>query len=203
MTNEDLEQPYFPCAPLDLAKMTWDDRQLALKQLKERAVLEWRYVENQISHIKPLPVLDFGQFERKEERLSRLRAELLQWEMAGLCFISTDWPWGYVEAAESAQVSNQTPSIKALVDESPKPHPWIATAREIGEKWMEEQESKTGKNPSIVKIAQHVEGELARREIRGPQGKFLHWETIKKDALKGITGRSKNGGLVNVTGGPQ
>jgi len=194
MTNEDLEQPYFLFAPLDLAKMTREDRWLAREQLKERAVLEWRYVEKQIAQIKSLPVLDFGQFERKEEKLSHLRAELLQWEMAGLCFISTDWPWGYVEAAESAQVSNQAPSIKHLVDESPKPHPWIATAREIGEKWMEEQGLKTDKRPSVVRIAQYVEGELARREIRGPQGKFLLWETIKKDALKGITGRRKNGG---------
>ncbi|MDP3330371.1 MAG: hypothetical protein Q8S55_00005, partial [Methylococcaceae bacterium] len=109
---------------------------------------------------------------------------------------------GYVEAAESAQVSNQAPSIKHLVDESPKPHPWIATAREIGEKWMEEQELKTDKRPSVVRIAQYVEGELARREIRGPQGKFLLWETIKKDALKGITGRRKNGGGRYITGAP-
>jgi len=194
MTNEDLEQPYFLFAPLDLAKMTWDDRQLALEQLKERAVLEWRYVEKQIAQIKSLPALDFGQFERKEEKLSHLRAELLQWEMAGLCFISTDWPWGYVEAAESAQVSNQIPSIKHLVDESPKPHPWIAIARENGEKWMKEQEIKTGKKPSIVKIAQYVEGELSNLFVTGPSGKLLSWETIKREALKGITGRRKNGG---------
>jgi len=194
MTNEDFEQPYFPCAPLDLAKMTWDDRRLALEQLKERAVLEWRYVENQISHIKALPVLDFGQFERKEERLSRLRAESLQWEMAGLCFISTGWPWGYVEAAESAQVSNQIPSIKHLVDESPKPHAWKAIAWDIGEEWMKKQEIKTGKKPSIVKIAQYVEGELSNLLVTGPSGKLLSWETIKREALKGITRRRKNGG---------
>jgi len=59
---------------------------------------------------------------------------------------------------------------------------------------MEEQELKTDKRPSVVRIAQHVEGVLSNQLITGSRGKLLDWETIKRDALTGITRRRKNGG---------
>jgi hypothetical protein len=196
MTDENCEPPYLLFAPLDLAKMTCDDRHLALEQLKERAVLEWRDVEKQIADIKSLPVLDYGQFERKEQRLSHLQEESWQWEMAAhsFCLVYTGWSWGYIDKAESLLSSGVIPSIKRLTDESPKPHAWKAIARQIGEAWMKEQELKTGRRPSVVSIAQHIEGELSNRAVTGQRGKLLDWETIKREALKGITGRCKNGG---------
>jgi hypothetical protein len=65
-------------------------------------------------------------------------------------------------------------------------------AREIGEQWMK-AERKDGRDPGGNEIAQHVEAELKKRDERGPRGDYWDWQTIKKEALKGITGRLPNG----------
>lgn len=70
---------------------------------------------------------------------------------------------------------------------------WAKPAREIGIEWMQAERSKTGKTPGIKAIAAYVEGELTERNIKGARGKFLDAETIKREALTGITGRKKNG----------
>lgn len=62
-------------------------------------------------------------------------------------------------------------------------------AREIGKQWM----GKTKPKPGVDAIAQHVEGELKRRNKTGPRGDYWDWQTIKKEALTGITGRKANG----------
>ena len=49
------------------------------------------------------------------------------------------------------------------------------------------------KMPGVNAIAKHVEKELKIRDRRGPRGDYLGWETIKKEALTGITGRKVNG----------
>jgi len=72
---------------------------------------------------------------------------------------------------------------------------WKATARAIGEKWMLAQEKETGKRPTIKQIAEHVADELSSQDIRGPRGKYPDPETIKREALKGITGRKKGDNL--------
>lgn len=69
---------------------------------------------------------------------------------------------------------------------------WKQSAREIGETWMIEQR-KEGKAPGVIEIAKHVEGEMSKRNITGTRGKFLDFETIKREALTGITGRPANG----------
>lgn len=68
---------------------------------------------------------------------------------------------------------------------------WKAKALEIGESWMT-KERTAGKDPGIVEIAKYVEGELSNLNITGKRGKFLDWETIKREALKGITGKPAN-----------
>ncbi|WP_159878808.1 hypothetical protein [Aquitalea denitrificans] len=70
---------------------------------------------------------------------------------------------------------------------------WIKIARELGEKWMLEQEKLNKKKPGQIAIAKYVEGELSNRGVKGPRGRFLVADTIRKEALKGITGRKPNG----------
>ncbi len=72
---------------------------------------------------------------------------------------------------------------------------WIAEAWERGETWMREQQKKTGSTPSVIKIAMYVEGELSNRGITGPSGRLLDAETIKREALTGITGRKRGENL--------
>lgn len=74
-----------------------------------------------------------------------------------------------------------------------QPGSWQAKAYAIGETWMLEQERQTGERPGQIAIAKYVEGELTNQGIKGARGKFLDRETIKREALKGITGRPKNG----------
>lgn len=69
---------------------------------------------------------------------------------------------------------------------------WKTKAREIGEIWMREQR-QIGKDPGVIDIAKYVEGELSNQNITGRRGKFLDWETIKREALTGITGKPANG----------
>jgi hypothetical protein len=62
-------------------------------------------------------------------------------------------------------------------------------AREIGEQWMNTQSKK----PGVDAIAKHVEGELKNRDRRGPRRDYWDWQTIKREALTGITGRKASG----------
>lgn len=65
-------------------------------------------------------------------------------------------------------------------------------ARQIGEEWMN-KERADGNDPGVTEIAKYVEGELSNQNITGPRGKFWDWETVKREALKGITGKAPNG----------
>lgn len=65
-------------------------------------------------------------------------------------------------------------------------------ARQIGEKWMT-AERNSGRNVGVTEIAKYVERELKRLDKRGARGDYWDWETIKKEALPGITGRKANG----------
>lgn len=85
---------------------------------------------------------------------------------------------------ESAQVMPKS--------EKPETREWKKIAREIGQEWME-TERKEKRNPGVIDIAKYVEGELSNRNITGVRGRFLDWETIKREALTGITGRPPNG----------
>lgn len=62
-------------------------------------------------------------------------------------------------------------------------------ARQIGQEWMRNTKPK----PGVDAIARYVEKELKNRDIRGPRGDYWDWKTIKKEALRGITGRKPNG----------
>lgn len=66
-------------------------------------------------------------------------------------------------------------------------------ARQIGEEWMLAEETRTGERPGVDTIAKYVEEELKNRDRRGPRGDYWDWQTVKKEALTGITGRKANG----------
>lgn len=70
---------------------------------------------------------------------------------------------------------------------------WEYQARAIGKEWMNSQENINDKRPGVEAIAKHVEGELSNRDIKGKRGRYLDWETIKREALTGITGRKAKG----------
>lgn len=79
---------------------------------------------------------------------------------------------------------------------------WKTLAWDIGSEWMKKIEKETGKRPTVVKIAKYVEGELSKRNIPGGRGKYLDWETIKREALTGITGRERGENLRMRKGNP-
>lgn len=68
------------------------------------------------------------------------------------------------------------------------PSKWEYEARKIGKEYFEKNKEK-----GIVAIAAYVEGELSNRNILGARGKYLDRETIRREALPGITGRKPNG----------
>ena len=70
---------------------------------------------------------------------------------------------------------------------------WQAEAWNIGYEWMLDIKNTTGKIKSQKAIANYVEGELTNRGIMGKRGHFLDENTIRREALKGITGRKPNG----------
>jgi hypothetical protein len=80
---------------------------------------------------------------------------------------------------------------------------WAPYARKIGEDWMHAEEKRNTERPTVEAIAKHVEGELSTRGITGVRGKFLDWETIKREALTGITGRKKGDNFKTAMGNPQ
>jgi hypothetical protein len=90
------------------------------------------------------------------------------------------------------QSDGETPVIKNKKFEHPETTKWKADAREIGKKWFD-KEPKEGKYPGVNDVAKHVEDQFKSRDIRGPRGDYLDWQTIKKEALTGVTGRPANG----------
>lgn len=92
--------------------------------------------------------------------------------------------------ASSAKIEDDT------AQEMPKSQPqqavWKAAARQIGKEWLEQQRADGG-DPGVIDVAKYVEGALIDKKITGARGKFLDWETIKREALTGITGRKATG----------
>ena len=81
---------------------------------------------------------------------------------------------------------------------------WVQKAWSIGEAWMLAEEKRTKKRPSIVEIAKHVESEFKRLDIQSKRlNDYLDWQTIKKEALTGITGRKQGENFKNTMGNPQ
>ncbi|MFA5924065.1 MAG: hypothetical protein WC856_22710 [Methylococcaceae bacterium] len=69
---------------------------------------------------------------------------------------------------------------------------WKSKSWEIGKEWFD-QEPKKDKYPGVDDVAKYVEAKLKEQDIRGRRGDYLDWQTIKREALKGITGRPANG----------
>jgi hypothetical protein len=88
-------------------------------------------------------------------------------------------------------------TINDLTNDSPLTLEWKKQAWELGIEWMNRTEKATGKRPIVKAIATYLEGELSNRLITGARGKFLDSETIKREALKGITGRKPGDNLRN------
>ena len=89
-----------------------------------------------------------------------------------------------------------------LTNEAAATREWKKQAWNLGTEWMNGIERKTGKRPTVEEIAKHLEGELSERKITGKRGKFLDRETIKREALTGITGRKQGENLINRRGNP-
>jgi hypothetical protein len=102
--------------------------------------------------------------------------------------IKSDWLWDIEIEPKAETIRLDSPTEKSV--NKPK---WEIDARKIGEEWMLAQEKSENKRPGVIAIAKYVEGELSNRGIKGPRGKFLDSETIKRQALTGITGRPRNG----------
>lgn len=95
------------------------------------------------------------------------------------------------EAMSSEAIATEKP-VKGKNFEHAETTAWKTKARKIGKEWMEQQR-KDGDNPGVIAIAKYVEGELSTLGITGKHGKFLDFETIKREALTGITGKPANG----------
>jgi hypothetical protein len=101
--------------------------------------------------------------------------------------------WG-VTMAEPMQDPQQGDSRnKAGKRKSKQTEALETLARDIGNKWMLAEEKRTGERPGVEAIAKHVEKEFKNLDKRGPRGDYLDWQTIKREALTGITGRLANG----------
>jgi len=87
--------------------------------------------------------------------------------------------------------------IYDLTNEAPVTREWKQQAWTLGVEWMKGEKKKTGEQPTAEDIAKHVEGEFATLSITGSRGKSLDWETIKREALTGITGRKRGDNLKN------
>lgn len=88
--------------------------------------------------------------------------------------------------------ANLEQAEKNTKSETDKTKEWRAKAREIGEDFIG-AERKKGRDPGVNAVAKHVDGEFKRLDIRGKRDDYLDWQTIKKEALTGITGRPPNG----------
>jgi hypothetical protein len=109
-------------------------------------------------------------------------------------------PWlSHAREMEWLPVSITSDEVDALSGVIPA---WVPQARKIGEDWMRDEEKTNAKRPTLVAIAKYVEGELSNRGITGARGKFLDWETIKREALTGITGRKKGDNFKTAMGNP-
>jgi hypothetical protein len=91
--------------------------------------------------------------------------------------------------------NTQAPNERAT-DNRPKweiPGRLECEAREIGQELVDEYRKNKKKIPGVVEIAKHVEKELKQRDRRGPRDDYWDWQTIKREALRGITGRKATG----------
>lgn len=66
-------------------------------------------------------------------------------------------------------------------------------ARSIAQEIIAKMENNGERIPGIEKIAQLVEKEMKDQNLVGPRGDYLSCQTIKREALTGITGRKANG----------
>jgi hypothetical protein len=81
---------------------------------------------------------------------------------------------------------------------------WIRQAWAIGEEWMIAEEKRVGERPSVVSIAKHVACEFKRLDIRSKRlNDYYDWQTIRKEALTGITGRKPGENFKKTMGNPQ
>lgn len=88
-------------------------------------------------------------------------------------------------------ISDSDKSLSATNLKKPIPE-WIAEAREIGKKWLDEQR-KIGNDPNVNDIARHVEDEFKKLDRKGSRGGEISASYIKRQALAGITGKRPNG----------
>ncbi|MDP1526988.1 MAG: hypothetical protein Q8M20_14335 [Rhodocyclaceae bacterium] len=162
---------------------------------EERAALTWHPTHQYDKPALPLPCT-----------LGQLRAFVAQ---AGLLGCIDEEAVDVVLPKDAVQI-DKSPTDACSKDEAVKvgagttaKHDWMTQAWSIGESWMLAEEKRTGTRPTVEQIAKHAEGELSTRVITGPRGKFLDWETIKREALTGITGRTKGDNFRNPKGSPQ
>ena len=98
----------------------------------------------------------------------------------------------HFEKTERRYLNCIVPNKEAKRIESQQTKDWKILAVEIGTIWMNEQRS-LGNAPGVDAIAKHVSAEFKTKDIRGKRDDYLSWNTIKKEALTGITGKKANG----------
>lgn len=67
------------------------------------------------------------------------------------------------------------------------------TCRTYGNEFIEAQKKLNKRQPSVEKIAKHIENRLKDENITAPRGDYWDWQTVKREALTGITGKKAKG----------
>lgn len=168
------------------------------KRINQGRTINWRYwaflqnitplqaakLANHVDpSIKNLP-LSLSQSVSELEQLLANKQD--KWSLIELVkFVGNNAPFMMQRAAKKQQLRVRKP-------QQPTNSGWKEIAWEIGKKWLTEQEA-LGKTPGVIAISKHVEKELKTADIRGKRGDYLSATTIQREALKGITGRARNG----------
>lgn len=174
----------------------YEAAELATGKLKDRARLRTKLEVDVASCDGSLPIYSRGDDVQRER--SRLDKPIDLQPSDEACWYDLN-AW-LVKRAPEIKWRFPDPASQKVGADKAKPE-WMETAWEIGTDWMLAEEKRTRKRPSVKAIAQHVEGELSSRGTVGKHGRFLDWETIKRAALTGITGRGKGENLKNRKGG--
>ena len=93
----------------------------------------------------------------------------------------------------------QIESIQATNDSVDKRKKWEIPGRleykcrNYGNEFIATQKKLKKCQPSIIEIAKHIEKRLKVENCTGPRGDYWDWQTIKREALTGITRQKANG----------
>lgn len=126
--------------------------------------------------------------------------KFLEWQGDAEFYLSEDSDFSPLPSDIKKALNTERAASK--LDSPPKdsrkkweiPERWEYKARRIGSQYLEEERNKGRTGIGVAEIAKHVAAELRQQGHRSNRtNAFLDWETIKSEALTGITGRASNG----------